>query len=103
MMTEQILFFVLLFVLVLLGDGKQPVVDLVATAGILSLFVIRAIEKRPVAQLPRWINFAWTAVLLYLVTRTAFSDSVGYSISATIRWTMAYLVFVFFLFQEIYY
>lgn len=93
---EHILFFGFLFALVLLGDGKQPIGDVVAAAGILCLFVIRRMNGETISHLPPLVTTTWATLLLYLVVRTIFSDSVGYSVTATIRWFMAYLVFVFF-------
>jgi len=92
----RILFFVLLFGLTLLGDGKQAMVDVVAAAGILCLFVVHRMRRGVIVALPRRITLAWGVLLVYFLIRTLFSDSVGYSISASLRWVMAYLVFAFF-------
>jgi len=91
-----LLFFAFLFVLVLLGDGKQPNGDVVAAGGILGLFLWGRTKGRIALRIPPVLNTVWATLLLYFVGRTVFSDSVGYSISTTIRWVMAYLVFVFF-------
>src|SRR3989338_2900330 len=90
------LFFALLFTLALLGDGKQPIGDVVAAAGILGLFLVQRMKGKIIVRVPALLNTVWAAFLLYLIIRTVFSDSVGYSVSATIRWIMAYPVFVLF-------
>jgi len=94
--ARQFFFFVFLFILVLLGDGKQGVVDVIGSVGILCFYIIHRMGGKPIYAPSRPVNFILVGLLFYLATRTVFSDSVGYSMSATLRWVMAYLVFVLF-------
>jgi O-antigen ligase len=87
-------FFLLLGVLVFLGDGKQQIVDVIATAGIISQFVFLKMRNERTASLGRTLSVLWSVLFLYLLSRTVFSDSVGFSVSSAIRWVMAYLTFV---------
>lgn len=94
--TEPVLFFILLFILVFLGDGKQTVVDIIAAAGILCLFVVRIELGGTIHPRRSPITVTWALLLAYLAIHTFFSPSVGYSISTAIRCVIAYLVFIFF-------
>ncbi len=82
-----------------LGDGKQPFVDVWWALGILMMYGARYYQrgKLDLRPLPRPINLAWTGLILYYIILTQFSDSVGYSITATIRLIEAYLVYVMFM------
>jgi O-antigen ligase len=58
--------------------------------------VVRKMTGGKTMSLPAPLNLAWTGVLFCLVVSSALSDSIGYSISATLRWVMAYVIFVLF-------
>lgn len=79
-----------------LGDGKQAFVEVYMGVGILCAYGLLWYRKIPLAPLPRTIGFLWIATIGYFIIRTIFSDSVGYSISTTIRMIEAYLVFSLF-------
>jgi O-antigen ligase len=94
--VEYVFFFVLLFGLTLFGDGKQPIIDVIAGAGILCMVVISFLKGQRLASPAPQARYAWGGLLAYLMIRTVVSDSVGYSISSLFRWCMAYGVFVLF-------
>lgn len=79
-----------------LGDGKQAFVEVYVGIGILCAYASTWMKKIPLSPLPRPIGLLWTAIILYFIVRTFFSDSAGYSISATVRLLEGYLVFVLF-------
>ena len=91
-------FFLFLIISLFLGDGKQPFVDVWWALGILMMYGVRYYQhsKLDLRPLPRTIGFAWIALILYYIIRTPFSDSAGYSITATVRLLEAYLVYVMF-------
>lgn len=96
--TELVLFFFFLTASLFLGDGKQPFIDAWWALGILMMYGVRYYQrgKLDLRLLPRPIGWAWAALLLYSVILTPFSDSAGYSITATIRLIEGYLVYVMF-------
>lgn len=98
--SERAFFLLLLLVLILLGDGKQMVGDVIASGGILSIFFIRRMNGQESNDIPSPLTAAWGAFLLYLVARSISSDSVAYSFSSVARWVMAYLVFILFSSQK---
>ena len=93
-----VFFFFFLLVSLFLGDGKQPFVDVWWALGILTIYGIRYYQrgKLDLRPLPRPIGLAWSALIIYFIVLTPFSDSAGYSISATVRLVEGYLVYVFF-------
>lgn len=95
-----LLFFVLLFFLLFLGDGKQEIVDAVGVAGVLCLLIIRKMSGKLAVAPLKTVNVLWAGLLVYFIIRTVFSDSVGYSIYATLRWVVAYCVFALFSTKE---
>ncbi|GEM_PF-721403 len=96
--SELAIFFFFLTISLFLGDGKQPFVDIWWALGILTMYGIRYYQRGrlDLRLLPRLIGFAWTTLILYYIVVTFFSDSVGYSITATVRLIEAYLLFVLF-------
>lgn len=96
--TELAIFFFFLTTSLFLGDGKQPFVDAWWALGILMMYGIRYYQRGrfDLRPLPRLIGWAWVALLLYYVILTPFSDSAGYSITATIQLIEAYLVYMMF-------
>lgn len=96
--TVVIVFFLFLIVSLFLGDGKQPIVDVFWALGILVLYAFHYYQegKLVLRALPRSITIAWAAFILYYIIRTLFSDSVGYSVTATARILEAYLLYILF-------
>ncbi|MBP9814113.1 O-antigen ligase family protein [Candidatus Woesebacteria bacterium] len=81
-----VLFFVLLFFGLFLGDGKQWAIDVYgATMAIVisvySLFIHGDITRKP----PRSVSVAWRLVAVVVFISTILSDSVGYSFSWMVR------------------
>lgn len=97
-MSEKLILSVFFFYLtagVFFGDGKQPFVDVWMGSGILLCwFMARHIKKAP--AVPHKIMLVWALVLAGLMIQAFFSDSAGYSISAVIRYTEGFLVFLLF-------
>lgn len=96
--TEGSIFFFFLTTSLFLGDGKQPFVDVWWALGILMMYGVRYYQrgKLDLRPLPRAVGWGWVAILLYYVILIPFSDSAGYSITATIRLIEGYLVYVMF-------
>lgn len=96
--AELFVFFFFLITALFLGDGKQPFVDVWFALGILMMYGVRYYQrgKLDLRSLPRLINFAWGALIFYYIILTPFSDSAGYSITATARLIEAYLVYMMF-------
>ena len=96
--AELVIFFFFLITSLFLGDGKQPFVDVWWALGILMMCGTRYYQrgKLDCRPLPHPIGFAWMALLFYYVVVTPFSDSAGYSITATVRLIEAYLVYIMF-------
>lgn len=93
-----VIFFIFFTISLFLGDGKQPIVDVWWALGILMLYALRYYQygKLSLRPLPRLVFFSWSALILFYGVRTIFSDSVGYSISSSIRLIEAYLLYHFF-------
>lgn len=89
-------FFLMLFISLFLGDGKQPVVELFSAISIVSLYIIVVLKGYALRALPQKLFFAWVAVILIQIVLIPFSDSAGYSVSAIVRTLQAFLVFSFF-------
>ena len=96
--AELVVFFFFLTTSLFLGDGKQPFVDAWWALGILMMYGVRYYQrgKLDLRPLPRFIGWAWVALIFYYIALIPFSDSAGYSITATIRLIEAYLVYVLF-------
>lgn len=90
------LFFLLLFVGLFLGDGKQSVIEPFWMAGVLILWGLAQVKGITMRRPPRPIAIAWALVLGTQLLSSINSDSLGYSISALSRLIMAYLVYALF-------
>ncbi len=88
-----LLFGFILTISLFLGDGKQPAIDVAWACEILLLYAIYFLQNRKPLDLPRGLHFVWILLLGYCVSRSIFSDSVGYSVSAAVRLFDAYLVY----------
>lgn len=96
--TEQavaVFFTATLFLLLFVGEGKHSIVDLVGLAGILSLSFVSIYTKK-VSPPERGISLSWSLLLLYLGIVLPFSDSFGFSLYASLRYVLAFLVFSIF-------
>ena len=91
-----VLFFVFLGIALFLGDGKQVFVEVFLAGGIVFLYALFFIQKRKIKPLPSTIFILWFLIITYFIVRTVFSDSVGYSVSATIRLIEGFLVYQLF-------
>lgn len=96
--TVVTVFFLFLIVSLFLGDGKQPQVDVFWALGVLMLYAVHYYQegKLVLRALPRSITVTWAALILYYIVRTLFSDSVGFSVTATVRILEAYLLYILF-------
>lgn len=96
--SELAIFFFFLITSLFLGDGKQSFVDVWWAMGILTMYGVRYYQrgKLDLRPLPRLIGWAWVALILYYIVLLPFSDSAGYSITATIRLIEGYLLFALF-------
>lgn len=90
------IFFGFLSIGLFLGDGKQPLIDTLASVVIISLYIFARYYLSKQRSLPNLITMIWGMNLLYFVIRTIFSDSVAYSITTSMRMVMAYLIFTLF-------
>jgi O-antigen ligase len=79
-----------------LGDGKQPMIDTLASVVIISLHILAKAYLKKQRTMPQPLVLLWSITLGYFAIRTMFSESVAYSITATMRMVMAYLVFTLF-------
>lgn len=94
--TVSIVVVILLPLLLLWGDGKQSLVDVLAAMGIIVLFIFDAYNKFFSRKISKDLQIAWVIMLGVLLIGMAFSESVGYSFSDIVRWLEAYLLFYFF-------
>ena len=97
-MSSLTVFFGFFLVSLFLGDGKQPFVDVFWALGILALYALRyaRLGRLSLRPLPRTVSWVWTLLLVYFAGRTLFSDSVAYSVTATVRLIEGYLLYVYF-------
>src|SRR3989344_3122349 len=87
------LFFVLLGIGILLGDGKQPVVEIYGAILVILLWVLHRWLGFVARPLPHPFLFPWIAIGVVAIVSTVFSDSIGYSVSWIVRLASGYLVF----------
>lgn len=97
--AELSIFFFFLTTSLFLGDGKQPFVDVWWALGILTMYGVRYYQrgKFDLSPPPHPTGFVWTAIIVYYIVLIPFSDSAGYSITATVRLIEAYLVYTMFI------
>ncbi|MBI3385639.1 hypothetical protein HY031_00990, partial [Candidatus Gottesmanbacteria bacterium] len=89
-------FCVFFTVALFLGDGKQHTVDVFAAAVILLSLAAARYWRMLQRPIPLHAQIFWLALIGYYIARTIASDSVGYSITATMRIIDAYLVYTLF-------
>lgn len=89
-------FFGLLFVGVLLGDGKQSVIEVYSSSVVIicwaSYFLYGLIPR----QTEKTLVFPWLALAAFAILSTVLSDSVGYSISWLVRLASGYAIYQLF-------
>ncbi len=90
------IFFGFLTIGLFLGDGKQPLIDTLASVVIISMYIYAKYFLKKQRDLPVYLTSLWTVNIVYFVARSILSDSVGYSITTTMRFIMAYLVYAIF-------
>ena len=95
-MKNVIPFFVLLFGMLFLGDGKSSVVDIVGAAVVVVISVLALTKSRSARAFPLRLLWPWGALLGYLVISVPFSVDVGASIRAVVRFIDAFLVYYMF-------
>jgi O-antigen ligase len=88
-----LLFFFVLFILIFLGETKQPAVDVVGAGGVMAVVLYAKYYLKKQRELSRVQTVVWAGLLLYLVLRSVFSDDIGYSVYTTIRHVEAFLVY----------
>jgi len=88
------LFFFLIFFGLLLGDGKQGLVEVYGAASILVLWVFHVIYNKPEpTPLPKQIHFSWVLLFVATAVSTIASISVGFSFSWIVRLLSGYVVY----------
>lgn len=85
----------LLFPGLFLGDGKQSIINIYGAATSLVLWVLYLLTgpRASLKRLPRLISWSWAVVAAAIIASAWFSDSVGLSVSWTVRMIGAYLVY----------
>lgn len=91
------IFFLVTTLSLFLGDGLQAPIDVVWAGVILALFLTYIFKNNnQVRPLSTTLYAFWGLILVYCIIRTFFSDSAAYSITSTVRFIEAYLLFVLF-------
>lgn len=90
---KNFLFFFVLFILIFLGETKQPAVDVVGAGGVIAIVLYAKYYLKKQRELSRVQTVAWTGLLLYLVIRSIFSDDIGYSVFTTVRYIGAFFIY----------
>jgi len=91
-----IVFFIFVLLSLFLGDGLQPITVALGALTLVLMLVIARYKKLPTCSLPPLLHTLWLVLIGYIIIRSLFSDSIGLSITATIRIMCAYLIFYFF-------
>lgn len=92
-----VLFFVLLFFGLFLGDGKQGVIEVYGAAIVLILWLLRAVFVRQnMRPLFRSLYTSWMLVFGAVAVSMAASSSLGFSVSWAVRLLSGYLMYRFF-------
>ncbi|MBI3577085.1 O-antigen ligase family protein [Candidatus Gottesmanbacteria bacterium] len=94
-MIGFVLFFLLLGVSIVLGDGKQPTVEVLWAVGAL-VFLWLSNRKSSQRTPPLAVSIVWIVIVGLWMVRAVFSDSVAYSLSSFVRLVAAYGVYGFF-------
>lgn len=85
-------FFVFIFSLLFIGEAKQSFAEAIAGLGALAIFIGSWLTSARQQEEPPFRKFWIVATIAYAV-KTLFSDSLAYSLSATIRFVEGYLVY----------
>lgn len=91
-----LIFFVFLSASLFVGDGKQKFIEGYLGLGILITYFVAYVNKIKIIMLPRAVFVLWFLIILYFFVRAPLSDSIGYSISSTVRMIEAFLVYTLF-------
>jgi O-antigen ligase len=91
--SKYLLFFSVLFLLIFLGESKQPAVDVVGAASVVGVALYAKYYLKKRRALPIYDGIAWGVLLLYLIIRSLCSDDIGFSLFATIRYIDAFLIY----------
>lgn len=92
----SVLLFVVLGCLLILGDEKQSVSLIVASAGTIGLFVYDWYVGKRVYKIQESIHIAWLGLFVSLSASTLATLSLGFSIWEIIRYIIAFLLFIYF-------
>ena len=96
------IFFTFLTIALFLGDGLQPIVDIYVGICLSTLGMYALWFKKPQRTFPQKLFRLWLILLVYYGVRTIFSDSVGLSISATMRLLMAAVAYyLFYIYSDV--
>jgi O-antigen ligase len=90
---KGVLLFFILFILLFLGESKQPAVDVVGAAGVLVIVLYAKYYLKKIREIPRAQAIAWAGLLCYVIVRSVFSDDIGYSVFASVRYIEAFLIY----------
>lgn len=93
---KLIILFCVLSILVLLGDDKQSIVLIIASAGILGLYIYEWYVHKTPYKIEKSTLLCWLLVILSLVVSSFSSLSLGYSITEFAKYILALLLFVYF-------
>lgn len=94
-----LLYFILLFVSLFLGDGKQPLVDVFFSGGVLVLFFLFHHVKIPILAPSKKIRLLFVLVIVGTFFSLIYSQSIGLSIFWYIR--LLFGVCIFYLFYSL--
>lgn len=88
-----VLLFLLLGVLMMLGDGEASFVDVAGAAAVVVIVIAASYFRKVARPFPHSITIAWASLLVYLFVVTLFSADIGYSIRTSMRYVDAFLVY----------
>ncbi len=93
---QSIALFAVLTTLVFLGDDKQSITLVIACAGTLGLYLYDWFSHKATYHIEKNILLCWVSLFISLVLSSFSSLSLGYSITEFVKYTLAFLLFVFF-------
>lgn len=87
------LFFLMLFLGLFLGDGKQSVVEVYGSAICITCWILMGAYRVHIRPLEKQLFISWVVIAVVAAVSSMFSGSVGYSISWFVRFACSYLIF----------
>lgn len=87
------LFFILLFMGLFLGDGKQRAIEVFGSSIVLVLWGYHFLSRGAARQPPKSLLIPWLGVALAAFLSTVFSESIGFSVSWWARFLCGYLLY----------